>query len=140
MALVWGTAEIFIIDREKPDAVNSFETTVGTNGEGPCQKNLSVILLPFFNPVSFPFAFVLSQKSLILADLRRLQAFIISTWTYKTAPSVKNQLEVFLSNEPGYQSEGINLLSLEFDGSNSFVRRLFFSPDFVQALNFLGQD
>ena len=43
-------------------------------------------------------------------------------------------MEVFLSNEPGYQSEGINLLTLEFDGSNSFVRRLFFSPDFVQAI------
>jgi hypothetical protein len=49
-------------------------------------------------------------------------------------------MEMFLSTEPGHNSEGINLLSLEFDGSNSFVRRLFFSPDFVQALRFLGQD
>jgi hypothetical protein len=40
-------------------------------------------------------------------------------------------MEMFMSMEPGYAAEGINLLSLEFDGSNSFVRRLFFSPDFV---------
>ena len=26
VACVWGTSEIFVIDREKPDAVNSFET------------------------------------------------------------------------------------------------------------------
>ena len=45
-----------------------------------------------------------------------------------------------MSNEPGYRAEGINLLTLEFDGSNSFVRRLFFSPDFVQAITFLGQE
>ena len=140
MACVWGTSEIFIIDREKPEAINSFETTTGVNGQGPCQQNLSIQLLPFFNPVNFPFAFVLSQHSLILADLRRLQAFIMSTWTYKSAPASKNQMEVFLSNEPGYQSEGINLLTVEFDGSNSFVRRLFFSPDFVQAMRFLAQD
>ena len=101
---------------------------------------MSIQLLPFFDSVSFPFAFVLSQTALILADLRRLQAFVISKWQFKGAPHNKNQMEVFLSNEPGYQSEGINLLTLEFDGSNSFVRRLFFSPDFVQALRFLGQD
>ena len=49
-------------------------------------------------------------------------------------------MDMFLSREPGFVSDGINLLSLEFDGSNSFVRRLFFSPDFVQAIRFLGQD
>ena len=26
VACVWGKAEIYVIDREKPDAVNSFET------------------------------------------------------------------------------------------------------------------
>ena len=26
IACVWGQAEIYVIDREKPDAVNSFET------------------------------------------------------------------------------------------------------------------
>ena len=31
VACVWGTSEIFIIDREKPEAVNSFETSVGVN-------------------------------------------------------------------------------------------------------------
>jgi hypothetical protein len=49
-------------------------------------------------------------------------------------------MDVFLSNEPGHTTEGINLLTLEFDGSTSYVRRLFFSPDFVQAIKFLGQD
>jgi hypothetical protein len=49
-------------------------------------------------------------------------------------------MEMFLSLEPGFTQEGINLLSLEFDGSNSYVRRLFFNPDFVQAMRFLGQD
>jgi hypothetical protein len=49
-------------------------------------------------------------------------------------------MEIYLSQEPGYQAEGINLLLIEFDGSNSSVRRLFFSPDFVQAIKFLGQD
>ena len=32
VACVWGTSEIFIIDREKPEAINSFETTTGVNG------------------------------------------------------------------------------------------------------------
>ena len=88
VACVWGQSEIYVIDREKPDAVNSFETnpTVGQ----PCKQNLSIQLLPFFDPVTFPFAFVLSQQSLILADLRRLQAFIISTWQFKSAPHNKN--------------------------------------------------
>ena len=49
-------------------------------------------------------------------------------------------MEMYLSKEPGFREEGINLLSLEFDGSNSYVRRLFFNPDFVQAIRFLGQD
>jgi len=40
-------------------------------------------------------------------------------------------MEMFLSLEPGYTQEGINLVSLEFDGSNSSVQRLFFSPDFI---------
>ena len=31
VACVWGQSEIYVIDREKPDAVNSFETnpTIG---------------------------------------------------------------------------------------------------------------
>lgn len=49
-------------------------------------------------------------------------------------------MEMFMSVEPGFAAEGINLLAIEFDGSNSQVRRLFFSPDFVQAVKFLGQD
>ena len=49
-------------------------------------------------------------------------------------------MEMFMSVEPGFTAEGINLLTLEFDGSNSVVRRLFFNPDFVQAVRFLGQD
>ena len=32
VAIVWDQSEIFIIDREKPDAVNSFETSTGVNG------------------------------------------------------------------------------------------------------------
>jgi len=43
-------------------------------------------LLPFFDPISFPFAFVLSQTQLMLADLRRLQAFVIAPWKFKGAP------------------------------------------------------
>lgn len=87
VACVWGKSEIFVIDREKPDAVNSFETG---GSQPPCKQNLSIQLLPFFNSVSFPFAFVLSQTSLILADLRRLQAFVISSWQFKGAPHNKN--------------------------------------------------
>jgi hypothetical protein len=54
-ACVWGQSEIYIIDREKPDAVNSFETLAN-----PCKQNLCMQLLPFFDPITFPFAFVLS--------------------------------------------------------------------------------
>jgi hypothetical protein len=37
-----------------------------------------------------------------------------------------------MSKQPGFNTgDGINLLSLEFDGSNSFVRRLYFNHDFV---------
>jgi hypothetical protein len=49
-------------------------------------------------------------------------------------------MEVYLSQETGFETEGINLLLTEFDGSNSTVRRMYFSPDFVQALKFLGQE
>lgn len=87
VACVWGTSEIFVIDREKPDAVNSFETG---GSQTPCKVNLSIQLLPFFHAQQFPFAFVLSQTGLILADLRRLQAFIISSWKFKGAPHNKN--------------------------------------------------
>ena len=93
-----------------------------------------------FDPLVFPFAFVLSQTQLFLADLRRLQSFVIASWKFKGAPHNRHQMEMFLSLEPGFSQEGINLLSLEFDGSNSYVRRLFFNPDFVQAMRYLGQD
>ena len=39
VACVWGQAEIFVIDREKPDAVNSFETG---GSQPPCKQNLSI--------------------------------------------------------------------------------------------------
>jgi len=35
VACVWGAAEIYVIDREKPDAVNSFETN--PNVGAPCK-------------------------------------------------------------------------------------------------------
>ena len=40
VACVWGQSEIYVIDREKPDAINSFETnpSAGT----PCKQNLSI--------------------------------------------------------------------------------------------------
>jgi hypothetical protein len=37
VACVWGSSQIYIIDREKPDAVNSFETSEGINGKEPCK-------------------------------------------------------------------------------------------------------
>ena len=91
-AVVWGQSEIFIIDREKPDAVNSFETLAN-----PCKQNLCMQLLPFFDPVTFPFAFVLSQTQLMLADLRRMQAFVIAPWKFKGAPHNNHQMEIYLS-------------------------------------------
>jgi hypothetical protein len=54
VACVWGQSDIFIIDREKPDAVNSFEVVNAS------KQNLSIQLLPMFDPINFPFAFVLS--------------------------------------------------------------------------------
>lgn len=60
-----------------------------------------------------------------------MQSFVLAKWQFKGAPHNRNQMETFLSQEPGFTQEGINLLCLEFDGSNSYVRRLFFSPDFV---------
>lgn len=40
VACVWGTSEIFVIDREKPDAVNSFE--VGGGSQNTSKVNLSI--------------------------------------------------------------------------------------------------
>ena len=40
VACVWGQSEIYVIDREKPDAVNSFETNF--NAGSPCKQNLSI--------------------------------------------------------------------------------------------------
>ena len=44
VACVWGQSEIYVIDREKPDAVNSFETN--PNAGPACKQNLSIQLLP----------------------------------------------------------------------------------------------
>lgn len=84
VACVWGQPDIFIIDREKPDAVNSFEVVNAS------KHNLSIQLLPMFDPITFPFAFILSQTQMILADLRRLQAFSIAPWQFKGAPHNKH--------------------------------------------------
>lgn len=54
VAGVWGKAELSVFDREKPDLVNTFKSF------GGCQQNLSLQLLPMFDPIVFPFAFVLS--------------------------------------------------------------------------------
>jgi hypothetical protein len=132
--VVWGDSKIFVINRkEKDGAVTGFDCKANA-----CKQNLSIQLLPYFHIEHFPFAFVLSQSQLLIADLRRLQAFAISAWSFKGAPHNNHQFDSFLSIEPGSTTEGINLVLLEFDGSNSFVRRLFFSPDFVQAIKFLG--
>ena len=40
VACVWGQSDIYVIDREKPDAVNSFETN--PNAGTPCKQNLSI--------------------------------------------------------------------------------------------------
>ena len=40
VACVWGQSDIYVIDREKPDAVNSFETNL--NAGTPCKQNLSI--------------------------------------------------------------------------------------------------
>lgn len=39
IACVWGQSEIYVIDREKPDAVNSFESGGSTS---PSKQNLSI--------------------------------------------------------------------------------------------------
>jgi len=39
VASVWERSEIFVIDREKPDAVNSFETM---GSQPACKRNLSI--------------------------------------------------------------------------------------------------
>ena len=74
MAGVWGKAELVVFDREKPDLQSSFKS------QDACEQNLSLQKLPMFDPVTFPFAFVLSQTQLILADLRRLQSFVLAKW------------------------------------------------------------
>ena len=55
-------------------------------------------------------------------------------------PNNVNQLEMYLSKEEDQVGEQINIVTLEFDGSNSYVRRLVLDHDCIQALNFLGQD
>ena len=39
VACVWGKSEIFVIDREKPEITQSFETGGTTT---PCKQNLSI--------------------------------------------------------------------------------------------------
>lgn len=93
---MWGKPQIFVFDRERPELMHTIESNEAS------KFNLSLQLLPMFDPQNFPFAFVLSQTQLILADLRRLQAFIVSPWKFKGAPHNKNQMEMFLSLEAGY--------------------------------------
>jgi hypothetical protein len=54
VAGVWGKAELAVFDREKPDLQSSFKS------QDACEQNLSLQKLPMFDPVTFPFAFVLS--------------------------------------------------------------------------------
>ena len=131
---VWGNPDLLIVDREKPEQIWKIQPPEGSS------QNLCVALLPNFDPTTLPFCFVVSQTQLLLVDLRRLQAFQVSAWEFRGAPHNKHQMALFWSQEAGFKEEGINLLCLQFDGSNSTIRRLFFSPDFVQAIRFLGQD
>ena len=84
VAGISGQAELVVFDRGKPDLVHTFGCLEGS------QQNLSLQLLPMFDPMTFPFAFVLSQTQLYLADLRRLQSFVLAPWIFKGAPHNRN--------------------------------------------------
>lgn len=133
-AVAWNDNKVYSIDRNKPEAVIQFKMPFG---ERNC---ISMRLIPYYEPNQFPFAVVLCQQSICCIDFKRFNSFMICPWKYKGVPNNVNQLELFLSKEDDKVGEQVNIVTLEFDGSNSFVRRLILDHDCIQALNFLGQD
>ena len=132
--VAWNDAKVYSIDRDKPDAVVQFNMPHGE------RHSISMRLIPFYDANQFPFAVVLCQTSICCIDFKRYNSFKICPWKYKGVPNNVNQLEMHLSKEEDQVGEQINIVTLEFDGSNSYVRRLVLDHDCIQALNFLGQD
>ena len=130
----WNENKVHSIDRQRPDAVIQFNLPAGE------KNNICMRLIPYYDSNQFPFAVVLGQTSICCIDFKRFNTFKICPWKYKGVPSNINQLEMFLSCEEAAVGEQINLVTLEFDGSNTTVRRLVLDHDCIQALNFLGQD
>jgi len=130
--VAWNDNKVYSVDREKPDAVIQFNMPHGE------RNSISMRRIPFYDPHQFPFAVVLCQGSICCIDFKRYNSFKICPWRYKGVPNNVNQLEMHLSKEDDQVGEQINIVTLEFDGSNSFVRRLVLDHDCIQALNFLG--
>lgn len=130
--VAWSDSKVYSVDREKPDAVIQFNMPPGE------KNSISMRLIPFYDVFQFPFAIVLCQTSICCIDFKRYNAFKVCPWRYKGVPNNVNQLEMHLSKEEDQVGEQINIVTLEFDGSNSFVRRLVLDHDCIQALNFLG--
>ena len=130
--VAWNDTKVYALDREKPEAVIQFNMPHGE------RNSISMRLIPFYDAYQFPFAIVLCQTSICCIDFKRYNAFKVCPWKYKGVPNNVNQLEMHLSKEDDQVGEQINIVTLEFDGSNSFVRRLVLDHDCIQALNFLG--
>jgi len=123
--VAWNDNRVYSVDREKPDAVIQFNMPHGE------RNSISMRLIPFYDPNQFPFAVVLCQTSICCIDFKRFNSFKICPWKYKGVPNNINQLEMHLSKEDDQVGEQINIVTLEFDGSNSFVRRLVLDHDCI---------
>lgn len=123
--VAWNDSRVYSIDREKPEAVIQFNMPHGE------KNSISMRLIPFYDPNQFPFAIVLCQTSICCIDFKRYNSFKICPWKYKGVPNNVNQLEMHLSKEDDQVGEQINIVTLEFDGSNSFVRRLVLDHDCI---------
>ena len=123
--VAWNDTMIYTIDRDKPEAVVQFNMPFA-------EKNaISMRLIPYYDPNQFPFAIVLCQTSICCVDFKRSNSFKICPWKYRGVPNNVNQLDMYLGKEEGHVGEQINILTLEFDGSNSYVRRLVLDHDCI---------
>ena len=123
--VAWNDPKVYSVDREKPDAVIHFNMP-------PREKaSISMRLIPYYDSAQFPFAVVLCQTSICCIDFKRFNAFKVCPWKYKGVPNNVNQLEMHLSKEDDQVGEQININTLEFDGSNTFVRRLVLDHDCI---------
>ena len=82
----------------------------------------------FFIPI---FIVIQICKPIFCMDFKRFNAFKVCPWKYKGVPNNVNQLEMHLSKEDDQVGEQININTLEFDGSNTFVRRLVLDHDCI---------